>query len=74
MSTDFSAQIELIQILNRSIESDEDKASDSRQRRTEVWRLLEDSGMKRNEIARVSNIDPIQITRALGLKRKSTIQ
>ena len=56
---------DLLSILDGLIKSAADGAEDLRRKREQVWRTLDEAGVKRNQIALWSNIGPMMVSRAL---------
>jgi len=70
MTEPFALERDLLKLLNRSIAQSDDGASDFRDKREGVWKLLDDADVPRATIAEWSSIDAMAISRALGPKKK----
>lgn len=59
---DIANELERLRV---EIASADDDAAEARAKRAEVWKLAEEIGVKRAQLARWSACDPILVTRAL---------
>jgi hypothetical protein len=56
---------EELEILRIEIAEADDDATEARAKRAEVWKLAEEAGVKRAQLARWSACDPMLVTRSL---------
>ena len=56
---------EELEILRIEIAEADDDATEARAKRVEVWKLAEEAGVKRAQLARWSACDPMLVTRSL---------